>query len=72
MQTPDPFSVASLDTIPKDRPLDLKALNNVERAQAIEELNNIRSIAFFHDGISIAFLDHIISTLQYYQLQKAT
>ncbi len=36
------------DTIPKDKPLDLKALNNVERAQAIEELNNIRSIAFLN------------------------
>lgn len=71
MQTPDPFTVATLDSIPKDKPLDLKALNNVERAQAIEELKNIRSIVFFHEGISIAFLNHLIATLQYYQLQKA-
>lgn len=70
MQTYDPFSVAFLDTVPN--PLDLKALNNVERAQAIEELNNIRSIVFFHDGISTAFLDRLVSTLQYYQLQKHT
>ncbi len=70
MKPNDPFTVASLDTIAHEKPLDLKALNNVERAQAIEELMNIKSIVFFHDGISVTFLNHLISTLQYHQLQN--
>jgi hypothetical protein len=70
MPNPDPFTIASLDAIPYEKPIDLKALSNVERAQAIEDLTNIKSIVFFHDGISVAFLNHLIASLQYYQLQS--
>ena len=70
MQPNDPFTVASLDSIPQEKPIELKALSNVERAQAIEELTSIKSIVAVHDGISVTFLNHLIATLQFYQLQS--